>query len=109
MGLFAWALVLFAVGIHWGLPNWMAWAGDARPPHLGEGDLARHPHRLARPLSALHFALLYWTSWPLRVLVDHKVLALDDFAANTLLTYFGRLVSLVMALATLGLVYRVGR
>jgi hypothetical protein len=108
-GVFAWALVLFAVGIEWGLPNWMAWAGDelnpptwlkAISPATPTGWHARYP--------PLHFALLYWASWPLRFLVDHKVLALGDFDANTLLTYFGRIVSLVMGLLTLGLVYRVG-
>jgi hypothetical protein len=109
-GLFAWALALFAVGIGWGLPNWIAWAGDelhptswhpAISPATPRGWHARYP--------PLHFALLYWTSWPLRLLLDHKVLSLDDYDANTLLIYFSRGVSLVMAMATLWLVYRVGR
>jgi hypothetical protein len=109
-GLFAWALALFAVGIGWGLPNWIAWAGDelhptswhqAISPATPRGWHARYP--------PLHFALLYWTSWPLRLLLDHKVLSLGDYDANTLLIYFSRGVSLVMAMATLWLVYRVGR
>ncbi|HZF08481.1 MAG TPA: glycosyltransferase family 39 protein [Thermoanaerobaculia bacterium] len=109
-GLFAWALLLFAVGIWWGLPNWIAWAGDelhptswhqAISPATPRGWHARYP--------PLHFVLLYWTSWPLRLLLDHKVLSLDDYDANSLLIYFSRLVSLAMAMATLGLVYRVGR
>jgi hypothetical protein len=109
LGVFAWALVLFAVGIHWGLPNWMAWAGDElNPPTWGKAISPATPTGWHARYPPLHFALLYWTSWPLRLLVDHKVLALDDFDANTMLTYFGRLVSLGMALATLGLVYKVG-
>jgi xanthosine utilization system XapX-like protein len=109
-GLFAWALLLFAVGIEWGLPNWIAWAGDelnpptwrkAISPATPDGWHARYP--------PLHFALLHFASWPLRSLVDHRVLALGVFDANVMLTYFGRIVSLAMALATLGLVYRIGR
>jgi hypothetical protein len=109
-GLFAWALLLFAVGISWGLPNWIAWAGDelhptswhqAISPATPRGWHARYP--------PLHFALLYWASWPLRLLLDHKVLSLGDYDANTLLIYFSRILSLAMAMATLWLVYRVGR
>src|SRR5262249_57352553 len=67
---------------------------------------ARGWHARSPPL---HFALLYWTSWPLRLLLDRKVLALGDYDANTLLIYWSRGVSLVMALTTLWLIYRVGR
>jgi hypothetical protein len=109
-GLFAWAFVLFAVGLWWGLPNWIAWAGDelhpstwhqAISPATPTGWHARYP--------PLHFALLDGASQPLRLLLDHKILKLDDYDANTLLIYFSRIVSLVMALCTLGLVYRIGR
>ena len=109
-GLFAWALLLFGVGISWGLPNWIAWAGDElNPPTWGKAISPATPDGWHARYPPLHFALLYWTSWPLRFLVDHKVLALDDYDANVMLTYFGRIVSLVMALATLALVYRMGR
>ncbi|HTQ80240.1 MAG TPA: glycosyltransferase family 39 protein, partial [Thermoanaerobaculia bacterium] len=110
LSVFLWALVLFAVGIEWGLPNWIAWAGDELHPTSWEkaispatptGWHARYP--------PLHFALLYWGSWPLRQLLGRKLLALDDYAANTLLIYFSRGVSLVMAMAALWLLYQVGR
>jgi hypothetical protein len=108
-GVFAWAFVLFTVGIEWGLPNWMAWAGDElNPPTWWKAISPATPTGWHARYPPLHFALLYWTSWPLRLLLDHKILALDDLDANTLLTYFGRIVSLVMGLATLWLVYRVG-
>ncbi|MEA2695338.1 MAG: hypothetical protein QOJ16_4725 [Acidobacteriota bacterium] len=109
-GLFAWALLLFAVGIEWGLPNWIAWAGDElNPPTWGKAISPATPTGWHARYPPLHFALLHFASWPLRFLVDRKVLALGDYDTNVMLTYFGRLVSLIMALATLALVYRVGR
>jgi Dolichyl-phosphate-mannose-protein mannosyltransferase len=108
--LFLWALLLFGVGIEWGLPNWMAWAGDElNPPTWGKAISPATPTGWHARYPPLHFALLQGASWPLRALIDAKVLKLDDFDANVWLTYFGRLVSLLMALATLGLVYLVGR
>jgi hypothetical protein len=109
-GLFAWALVLFAVGISWGLPNWIAWAGDElNPPTWEKAISPETPRGWHARYPPLHFALLHFASWPLRTLVAHKVIQLDDYDANVMLTYFGRIVSLLMGLATLWLVYRVGR
>lgn len=109
-GLFAWALLLFAVGLSWGLPNWIAWAGDElNPPTWEKAISPETPTGWHARYPPLHFALLHFTSWPLRALVAHQVIRLDDYDANVMLTYFGRIVSLLMGLATLWLVYRVGR
>ncbi|HEV7517384.1 MAG TPA: glycosyltransferase family 39 protein [Thermoanaerobaculia bacterium] len=107
--LFAWAFLLFAVGIEWGLPNWVAWAGDElSPPTWQKAISPATPTGWHSRYPPLHFTLLHFGSWPLRFLLDHGVLTLDDYDTNVWLTYFGRLVSLLMGLATLGLVYRVG-
>ncbi|HEX9670137.1 MAG TPA: glycosyltransferase family 39 protein [Thermoanaerobaculia bacterium] len=107
-GLLAAALVLFGVGIWWGMPHWWGWSGDelhptswpqALSPETYDGWHTRYP--------PLHFAVLQGLSWPLRR-------ALGAAGATPLqqvvwLTYFARGLSLLLALATLALIYRVGR
>lgn len=107
------ALVLFACGIWWGLPGRWGWAGDELHPSSWPEAISwdaptnRHAWHLRYP--PLHFAVLQGVSFPLRWLIDHGVLALDGDQALTWLIYLGRFVSLAMAMATIWLVYRVGR
>jgi hypothetical protein len=107
--LFAWALVLFAVGLTWGMPSWVGWAGDelhptswtqAISPATPMGWHARYP--------PLHFALLAGLSWPYRALAQRGSAPVDELGLIVHLTYFARLVSLAMALAAVGFLYLAG-
>ncbi|HEY8021699.1 MAG TPA: glycosyltransferase family 39 protein [Thermoanaerobaculia bacterium] len=107
--LFVWALVLFAVGISWGMPSWVGWAGDelhptswtqAISPATPMGWHARYP--------PLHFALLAGLSWPYRALAQRGSAPVDELGLIVHLTYFARLVSLAMALAAVGFLYLAG-
>ncbi|MDP9122088.1 MAG: glycosyltransferase family 39 protein, partial [Acidobacteriota bacterium] len=107
--LLAWALVLFGTGITWGMPSWVGWAGDelhptswtkAISPETPNGWHARYP--------PLQFALLSALSFPVRWLTGHGMLKLGEPDLIVLLTYMGRLVSLVMALSTVYLLYLTG-
>ncbi|HXO18552.1 MAG TPA: glycosyltransferase family 39 protein [Thermoanaerobaculia bacterium] len=108
--LLAWALLLFAIGMSWGLPSWVGWAGDelhptswakALSPATTTGWHARYP--------PLHFAVLEGVSWPLRALVAHGLLRLEEADLVLWEIWLGRIVSLVMGLGVLYLVYRTGR
>jgi Dolichyl-phosphate-mannose-protein mannosyltransferase len=106
--LLAWALVLFAVGMSWGMPSWVGWSGDelhptswtmAISPATPMGWHARYP--------PLHFAVLAGLSWPYRALVQREAAA--DLPAEIVhLTYFARALSLLMALAAVYLLYLAG-
>lgn len=103
--LLACALVLFAVGMSWGMPSWAGWSGDelhptswtkAISPRTITGWHARYP--------PLHFAVLAGLSWPYRAWVGRGGAAYgpDDIVR---LTYFARVLSLLMALAAVYLLY----
>jgi hypothetical protein len=107
--LLLWALVLFACGMSWGLPSWVGWAGDelhpsswteAISPSTPNGWHARYP--------PLHFAVLAGLSWPLRALADRGVIKVEGEDRVVMLTYFARIVSLVMALAAVLFLYLTG-
>lgn len=110
------ALVLFGCGIWWGLPGRWGWAGDElHPSSWGQAISWQAPanhHEWHLRYPPLHFAVLQGTSFPLRWLIDHGVLFAGDktgVAGLTALIYFGRFISLLMALGTLIVLYRVGR
>jgi len=110
------ALVLFGCGIWWGLPGRFGWAGDElHPTSWGEAISWKAPtnqHEWHLRYPPLHFAVLQGTSLPLRWLINHGYLFAGDttgIARLTALIYFGRFISLIMALATLVVLYRVGR
>jgi hypothetical protein len=110
------ALVLFGCGIWWGLPGRWGWAGDElHPSSWGEAISWQAPtnhHEWHLRYPPLHFAVLQGTSFPLRWLIDHGYLFAGDktgVAGLTALIYFGRFISLIMALGTLLVLYRVGR
>lgn len=102
------AFPLFAVGIWWGMPHWFGWAGDEMHPHSWPQALSFKAysgwHTRYPPL---HFAVLQGLSWPLRLGLD----AADAGPVQRIvwLIYFARGVSLLLALATVALVYRIGR
>lgn len=106
--LLAVAIPLFGIGLWWGMPHWVGWSGDEM-----------HPTSWAKALSfkdfkgwhtrypPLHFAVLQGLSWPLRL--GLKAADVTPLERIVWLTFFARGVSLLLALATLVLVYRVGR
>ncbi len=106
--LLAWALLLFGVGMSWGMPSWVGWAGDelhptswtmAISPATPIGWHARYP--------PLHFAVLAGLSWPYRALAERGP-GVDLPAEIVHLTYFARAISLVMALAAVYFLYLAG-
>lgn len=110
------ALVLFGCGIWWGLPGRWGWAGDElHPTSWGEAISWKAPtnqHEWHLRYPPLHFAVLQGTSLPLRWLIGHGYLFAGDttgIARLTALISFGRFISLIMALGTLVVLYRVGR
>src|SRR6185369_1050641 len=106
------ALGLFSCGIWWGLPGRWGWAGDELHPTTWgeaistEAPVNKHIWHLRYP--PLHFAVLQGTSFPLRWLIDRGSLGIDGDAAMSWLIYFGRFVSLAMAMATVWLIWRIG-
>lgn len=107
--LLAGAAVLYGVGITWGLPSWRGWAVDELHPESWEvavspetptGWHARYP--------PLHFSLLHNLSQPFRWAIDRGWIELDEWRANLWLTLGARLLSVLMALATLLVVYAIG-
>jgi Dolichyl-phosphate-mannose-protein mannosyltransferase len=111
-GLLLLALALFSCGIWWGLPGRWGWAGDElHPTSWPEAISTAAPankriwHLRYPPL---HFAVLQGTSFPLRWLIDRGTLGLDDDAATSWLIFFGRFVSLAMAMGTVWLIWCIG-
>lgn len=111
-GLLLLALALFSCGIWWGLPGRWGWAGDELHPTSWpeaistEAPANKRIWHLRYP--PLHFAVLEGTSFPLRWLIDRGSLGLDEDAATSWLIFFGRFVSLAMAMGTVWLIWRVG-
>ena len=105
--LFALAIPLFVIGVWWGLPHWSGWAGDEMHPTQWPKALSFKAfngwHTRYPPL---HFAVLQGLSWPLRAAMQAAGTAQPDRIVA--LIWFGRIVSLLLAFATVGLVYRVG-
>jgi hypothetical protein len=105
--LFLVALPLFATGIWWGMPHWIGWSGDEMHPHSWpqaisfkdyNGWHTRYP--------PLHFAVLQGLSAPLRL--AFAAAGVPEVQRIVWLIGFARGVSLLLALATVGLVYRIG-
>lgn len=108
--LLAGAAVLFAVGITWGLPSWHGWAGDELHPDSWERAITPETHTgwHAR-YPPLHFHVLHNLSRPLRAAFDRGWMDLDRHQQNFWLTLMARTLSLLMALATLAVVYLLGK
>jgi Dolichyl-phosphate-mannose-protein mannosyltransferase len=105
--LYAVAVPLFVVGFWWGMPHWFGWSGDEMNPSSWwqalsfkayNGWHTRYP--------PLHFAVLQGLSWPLRLALEAA--GFDPVRRAVWLIVFSRIVSLLLAFATVGLVYRIG-
>ena len=118
--LMAYAFVLFACGLWWGLPfgaaaaappnNSFTWTGDElHPSTWGQATNPRALNAWHTRYPPMHFALLQAGSWPLRAAVKHGLIHLDRPGLLLALILYSRLVSLAMAMATLWMFYRLAR
>jgi len=106
--LYAVAVPLFAIGIWWGMPHWFGWSGDEMHPTSWPQALSFKAYNgWHTRYPPLHFAVLQGLSWPLRLAL--KAAGVDPVSRVVWLTFFARGVSLLLALVTVGLVYRIGR
>jgi len=104
------AFVLYLVPLTWGLPSWRGWAPDEIDPQavlkaaahsFSGGWTSRYP--------PLHYYVLDGIYKPLRWLAGPGRMALDETELYQLFFLAGRLLSVLMATATLWLVYRCSR
>jgi hypothetical protein len=106
--LLAVALALFATGIWWGMPHWVGWSGDEMHPTSWPQALSfQHYSGWHTRYPPLHFAVLQGLSLPLRLGLSAAGVPVPE--RIVWLTFFARGLSLLLALATLVVVYRVGR
>ena len=103
------AAVTFTCGLWWGLPDFYGWASD----ELGPGDvndaLARHfAGGWATIYPPLHYAVLGIFTAPFHLLAARGLIELDQLHVTTAVFVVQRLVSVIMALGTLGLVCALG-
>src|SRR6266545_2611394 len=105
--LLAVALALFGTGIWWGMPHWVGWSGDEMHPTSWPQALSFKDYNgWHTRYPPLHFAVLQGLSWPLRL--GMAAAGVSPPRQIVWLIFFARGVSLLMALATIALVYRVG-
>jgi hypothetical protein len=101
--------IAFACGLWWGLPDFYGWASD----ELGPGDvrdvLSRHfSGGWATIYPPLHYAVLAVFTAPFHILEALGLVETEQLHVTTAIFVVQRLVSVVMALGTLGLVFAVG-
>jgi 4-amino-4-deoxy-L-arabinose transferase-like glycosyltransferase len=94
----------------WGLPALNAWAFDEiRPAAVLEGLEKRFSDGWSGPYPPLHYYLLGTLFWPVVWAEESGWLAMDVLHQTTLLYLLGRFLSVVLATATVYLVYRCAR
>ena len=94
----------------WGLPALNAWAFDEiRPAVVLEGLEERFSDGWSGPYPPFHYYLLAALFWPLVWAEESGWTALDPLRQTTLLYLLGRMLSVVLATATVYLVYRCAR
>jgi 4-amino-4-deoxy-L-arabinose transferase-like glycosyltransferase len=94
----------------WGLPALNAWAFDEiRPASVLEGLDKRFSDSWAGPYPPFHYYLLSALYWPVLQAEKAGWLALDPLRQATLFYLLGRLLSVLLATATVYLVYRSAR
>jgi Dolichyl-phosphate-mannose-protein mannosyltransferase len=105
--LLAAALALCATGIWWGMPHSVGWSGDEMHPSSWPQALSLQTYRgWHSRYPPLHFAVLQALSWPLRLALDAA--GASPYWRTVWLIFFSRGISLLLALATLALVFRTG-
>lgn len=103
------ALVTIACGIWWGLPDFYGWAPDELTPGHVNDALDRHfTGGWAGIYPPLHYAVLAGFSAPFHLLALAGLIDRDHLYVHTAIFVVQRLVSVVMALGTLGLLYAIG-
>ena len=101
--------VTLTLGIWWGLPDFYGWAPDELAPLDVTDALARgFSGGWATIYPPLHYAVLLAFTSPFRVLSYLGLVDPGHLHVNTAIFVVQRLVSVVMALGTVGLVYAIG-
>ena len=104
------SLVLNLVPIWWGLPNYDGWAFDEIRPSVVLRGLKRHfSGGWATAYPPLHYYLLSVFFWPALAADAAGLIRLAPIELTTLLYLIGRLLSVVLATATVYLIYRCSR
>jgi 4-amino-4-deoxy-L-arabinose transferase-like glycosyltransferase len=105
-----WALLVFALGLGWGLPSGQGWAGDEiHPSDVERGAAQGFTDGWHFKYPPLHYRLLALLHRPLDALTDAGVLPSESLAATTVRFYAGRLLSVAMSLGTVLAVFLLTR
>jgi PA14 domain len=100
------ALIVFVVGISWGLPDYRGWAVDEITPGRVEDILEyRFTHAWATIYPPLHFGVLSLAFVPVYAATAAGMMN-DTLETYSGLFIIGRIVSIAMALCILAFVYR---
>ena len=101
--------VTVTLGIWWGLPDFYGWAPDELAPlDVTDALTRRFSGGWATIYPPLHYAVLLAFTSPFRVLSYLGLVDPGHLHVNTAIFVVQRLVSVVMALGTVGLVYAIG-
>ncbi len=108
------ALLLFSFllnlwGIYWGLPDYRGWAADEITPsyvlHAIETQFSHGWYEIYPPL---HFYILALSSLPLALLDLLHVVDFHSYLSYTILFFFSRFISVLMASGIIYMIYRIG-
>lgn len=107
--LLAVSFLLYAIPVWWGLPaggGGKTWAYDEVVVGKPNATAMQRHHGRYPPF---HYQLLRGLAWPVRALDDSGALDLEPGELDALLQLIGRMLSVLMATATVYLVYRCAR
>jgi hypothetical protein len=109
-GLLAVSVVLFIAGIWWGLPSYRGWAPDeVFPSRVLDGMRLLFSNGWYDIYPPFHYYILAIVYAPFYLLHELRWIDLGMLSWYTVLFYLARLLSVVMATATVYLVYKCGR
>jgi hypothetical protein len=101
--------VTLTMGIWWGLPDFYGWAPDELGPlDVTDALTRRFTGGWATIYPPLHYAVLLAFTSPFHVLASGGLVDPGQLHVNTAIFIVQRLVSVIMALGTVGLVYAIG-
>jgi len=104
------SLVLFLLGIWWGLPDFRGWAPDeVFPSYVMSGLEQNFSHGWFDRYPPFHYYLLSLLYSPFLLLHQLHVLDFHHLPSYTILFYLGRWLSVIMGLGVVYGVYRCGR
>ncbi len=104
------SVVLFTAGIWWGLPSYSGWAADEMFPYrILDGMQHLFSNGWYDIYPPFHYYILAILYAPFYLLHKLRLIDLGVLSWYTVLFYIARLVSVIMATATIYLIYRCGR